>query len=81
MEYFELGDLGHCVTAALPEDESQMIVAQITEALHFMHQRNIAHRDLKPSVSPRLCLADFPIDCPTERLCCSANTYMVGESC
>ena len=50
MEYFELGDLGQCVTAALPEHESQMIVAQVTEALEFMHQRNIAHRDLKPSV-------------------------------
>lgn len=51
MEYFELGDLQRCVSAPLPERECQDIVFQVTEALKFMHDRNFAHRDLKPSVS------------------------------
>lgn len=50
MEFFELGDLRTCVTAPLPERESQVIVYQIAEALEFMHSRNFVHRDLKPSV-------------------------------
>lgn len=50
MEYFDLGDLRNCVTAAIKEPEAQNIIFQITEAVNFMHGKNFAHRDLKPSV-------------------------------
>lgn len=50
MEYFEFGDLGQCVTAPLPEVESQRILFQVAEALEFMHEKHFTHRDLKPSV-------------------------------
>lgn len=51
MEYFNLGDLKQCVARALPEQECQLIIFQVTEAMKFMHERNFVHKDLKPAVS------------------------------
>lgn len=50
MEYLEYGDLEQCVSTALREPEARAIVAQVTEALEFMHRKSFTHRDLKPSV-------------------------------
>ncbi|KAK5945499.1 hypothetical protein PMZ80_002704 [Knufia obscura] len=49
MEYFNLGDLKQCVARALPEQECQLIIFQVTEAMKFMHERNFVHKDLKPA--------------------------------
>ena len=51
MEYFEHGDLRQCIANAVAEQDAQTITFQVTEALQFMHARNFAHRDMKPSVS------------------------------
>ena len=51
MEYFANGDLIKCVEKPLPELEVRIISYQLLAALQSMHQKNFAHRDLKPSVS------------------------------
>lgn len=51
MEYFQLGDLRSCISGPLPENEAQVITAQVTEGVKFMHEKNLVHRDLKPEVS------------------------------
>ena len=51
MEYLPNGDLHQYLSSPLPEKESQQIVLQILEGLHFMHDAGFAHRDLKPAVS------------------------------
>ena len=53
MEYFEHGDLQNYLLAAppLPEADAQQITFQALKALHFMHQNDFSHRDLKPGVS------------------------------
>lgn len=80
MEYFDLGDLRKCVTAPLPEPECQTIVYQVAEALKFMHERNFAHRDLKPSVC---CYAAYNSSWLTvkEHICCSSWPILVGQDC
>ena len=54
MEYFPLGDL-HAYTSRLNqnllEEDAQQIIAQVVEGLNYMHQRQVAHKDIKPSVS------------------------------
>jgi len=51
MEYLELGDLdAHIRNTALREDESKVIASQILEGVEWMHNKSIAHRDLKPGV-------------------------------
>ncbi|KAK3169499.1 hypothetical protein OEA41_008882 [Lepraria neglecta] len=72
MEYFEHGDLQHYLHSAppLPESDAQQITFQVLEGLHFMHENDYSHRDLKPgnilvrSKSPDLWwvkLSDFGI--------------------
>jgi len=52
MEYLKHGDLQRCLGSPLPEQEGQLLVSQILEALSFMHSLDFTHRDLKPAVSP-----------------------------
>ena len=56
MEYLQHGDLHQYLTTPLPENEGQLIVAQILEGLHFMHDKGFAHRDLKPAVCQAICI-------------------------
>jgi serine/threonine protein kinase len=51
MEYLSDGDLHKHLGSSLSEREGQLIVFQILEGLHFMHENGFAHRDLKPAVS------------------------------
>ena len=51
MEYLKLGDLDtHVRKTLLQEDESKVIASQILEGVEWMHNKSIAHRDLKPGV-------------------------------
>lgn len=50
MEYFPNGDLINCVEKPLPEPEVRILSYQLLAALQSMHQKDFAHRDLKPSV-------------------------------
>ena len=59
MEYLSDGDLHKYLGSPLPEKEGQQIVSQIVEGLHFMHDQEFAHRDLKPAVSLATCIIDF----------------------
>lgn len=49
MEHFPLGDLYHCVSSALPQQQASEITLQVATALEIMHLKKIAHRDLKPN--------------------------------
>lgn len=50
MEYVPGGDLQGYMQAhgTLPEDSAKAMTKQILDALHYLHQRNITHRDIKP---------------------------------
>ena len=50
MEYLPEGDLTKHVGSPLPQNTVQPISKQILEGLKVMHQKGIAHRDLKPAV-------------------------------
>jgi serine/threonine protein kinase len=50
MEYLEgqtLGALMHAIRP-MPEADALKIVSRICEALHYMHEHDVVHRDLKP---------------------------------
>ncbi|CAO2601541.1 Sperm motility kinase Z [Lemmus lemmus] len=49
MEYVEGEDLESCLSAVgcLKEEEARAIFRQVVSAVHFLHQRRIAHRDIK----------------------------------
>lgn len=51
MEYLPLGDLSRYLKDPIPEAQAASISLQVLEGLRFMHQNNVAHRDLKPNVS------------------------------
>src|SRR5205814_6081412 len=49
-ELIEGTDLGELITrrGRLPEPEAVRILTQVTQALHYAHQRQVIHRDVKP---------------------------------
>lgn len=66
MEYMIGGDLGQLLfnLEVLSEDEANFYLAEIVQALEFLHQHNIIHRDLKPdniliSADGHIKLSDF----------------------
>ncbi|ETS76168.1 hypothetical protein PFICI_11555 [Pestalotiopsis fici W106-1] len=50
MEYCPNGDLQNYLLkhVRLPESDTQEIISQVVQGLHFMHEEGFAHRDLKP---------------------------------
>jgi len=50
MEYLPEGDLTKHAGSPLQQETVQTISKQILEGLKVMHQKGIAHRDLKPAV-------------------------------
>lgn len=50
MEYLEGQTLGHVMNAMrpMPEADALKLVSRICEALHYMHEHDVVHRDLKP---------------------------------
>lgn len=48
MEYLEGKVLSEFATAALPEQETRAVLAQLCDALGAAHARGIVHRDVKP---------------------------------
>jgi len=50
MEYLPEGDLTNHLGSPLQQKTVQTISKQILEGLKVMHQKGIAHRDLKPAV-------------------------------
>jgi len=50
MEYLPEGDLTKYIGSPLQQETVQAISGQILEGLRVMHQKGIAHRDLKPAV-------------------------------
>jgi len=50
MEYLPEGDLTKNIGLPLQQETVQTISKQILEGLKVMHQKGIAHRDLKPGV-------------------------------
>lgn len=66
MEYIPNHDLQQHITErhgngfGFHESEGAFIVAKISKALKFMHEKNVMHRDLKPAVSSDELLSQFP---------------------
>lgn len=50
MEYLEMGDLRRHIGKPLPQKTVQGIAKQLLAGLDVMHQKGIAHRDIKPEV-------------------------------
>ena len=50
MEYLPKGDLTKYIGLPLRQGTVQTISKQILEGLKVMHQKGMAHRDLKPAV-------------------------------
>jgi len=50
MEYLPEGDLARHLGSPLPQETVQAISKQVLEGLSIMHQKRMAHRDLKPAV-------------------------------
>jgi serine/threonine-protein kinase len=50
MEYLEGQTLGHLMQSVrpMPEPDALKIASRICEALHYMHEHEVVHRDLKP---------------------------------
>jgi serine/threonine-protein kinase len=50
MEYLEGQTLGHLIHTIrpIPEPDALKIASRICEALHYMHEHEVVHRDLKP---------------------------------
>lgn len=52
MDYMPLGDLRHYIEKSWDEEDTRIVIQQVLLALKFLHHHQIAHRDIKPSVSP-----------------------------
>ena len=52
MEYISHGDLRQYLKVKRSESEAKAITRQLLEGLSVIHQNGLAHRDLKPEVSP-----------------------------
>ena len=52
MEYISHGDLRQYLKVERSESEAKAITRQLLEGLSVIHQNGLAHRDLKPEVSP-----------------------------
>ena len=50
MEHLSEGDLTKRIGSPLPQETVRTISKQILDGLEVMHQKGIAHRDLKPAV-------------------------------
>jgi serine/threonine protein kinase len=50
MEYVAPGDLSDHINGPLHEAEVKVIMYQLFKAVAYLHERGIAHRDLKPEV-------------------------------
>ena len=50
MEYLPEGDLTKHLDSPLQQETVQTISKQILDGLKVMHEKGIAHRDLKPAV-------------------------------
>ena len=48
MEYLPGGDLKARIKDGLKEEESLQILAQLSDALHLVHEKGFVHRDIKP---------------------------------
>jgi serine/threonine-protein kinase len=50
MEFLEGQTLGHLMQSIrpMPQSDALRIASRICEALHYMHEHNVVHRDLKP---------------------------------
>ena len=50
MEYLEGQTLGHLMHSIrpMPEQDALKIISRVCEALHYMHEHDVVHRDLKP---------------------------------
>jgi serine/threonine-protein kinase len=50
MEYLEGQTLGHLMHTMrpMPEHDALKIISRVCEALHYMHEHDVVHRDLKP---------------------------------
>lgn len=81
MEYFPLGDLQ--VYASQPkktllEEDVQQITVQVLEGLDYMHKRNVAHRDIKPSVSLTTTKRNFWLSVKEHTHSILSSTSLVG---
>ena len=68
MEYCKGGDLSQFLGKPMEDGMARKVLAQLSEGLHQLHEKEIVHRDIKPgniflrSADPvDLCLADFGI--------------------
>ncbi|RDW93024.1 uncharacterized protein DSM5745_00346 [Aspergillus mulundensis] len=75
MEFIQHGDLQQYITEPFPEPEAALIVAQVAQALLYMHEKEFIHRDVKP-LYWHVKLADFGISKTTD--ISGKATYNVG---